>query len=134
MAVAKTSAEIATAAATVKAILNAREMSDAGRLSAAADLFARVAEAFKFAIYGKPTKTASGANAAALWTAATIADGDVWVAAGTGDTTDTLLATAKGSAPAAGDVFQRVGSTVVYVCSSAERVSGLTFGGLSFTE
>jgi hypothetical protein len=119
MAVTRTAALIVTAATAVAAVLKAYNVGDAGALSDASAVFARVQAIFNREIEGAVTKTASGANAAALWTAASIVDGEVWKAAGTGDTTDTLLATAKGSAPAAGDIFQRVGSTVVFVVAAA---------------
>jgi len=130
MAVTKVASLISTAITTVTAVLKARNSGDAGSLRDAAALFSRVVDTFNKEIYGAPTKTASGADVAALWTAASIADGDIWVAAGTGDTSDTALATAKGSAPAAGDVFQRVGSAVVFVVAAA----GLSVADATFNE
>jgi hypothetical protein len=124
MPVTRTAAQITTAAETVSAVLKAQNGADAGCLRDAASVFAKVADQLATEIRGAPTKTASGSNEAALWTAASIADGLVWVAAGTQDTTNTALAAAKGSAPAAGDVFQRVGSAVQFVCTSAVRVNG----------
>lgn len=114
-----TAASLVTAATNVKAVLIARDMSDAGRLADASALFERVAESLRYVYAKAPSKAASGADKAALWTAASIADGDVWKASSTADTTDDSLEAAKGSAPAAGDLFQRVGSNVVFIGTSA---------------
>lgn len=110
-----TVASLVTAATNVKAMLIARDMSDAGRLLDASAVFDRVVEALQYVYAKAPTKTASGADKAALWTAASIADGDVWKAASAADTEDDALETAKGSAVVAGDFFQRVGSNVVFL-------------------
>lgn len=119
-------AALVTAATNVKSVLIARDMSDAGRLSQASTIFSRVAETLRYVYATAATKTASGANAAALWTAASIADGDVWKAASTADTSDTVLATAKGSAVAAGDLFQRVGSAAAFI-GTATTVASPSF-------
>jgi hypothetical protein len=118
MAVTKTAAEIATAVATVSDVIKARNSGDAGALRDAAAVFARVVDQYTRETT-VDTVTASGADAAAFFTAASIADGDVFKVAGTQDTDDDALETAKGSPPAAGDVFQRVTTAVVYVGPAA---------------
>jgi hypothetical protein len=118
MAVTKTAAEIATAVATVSAVIKARNSGDAGALRDAAAVFARVVDQYTRETTFD-TVTASGADAAAFFTAASIADGDVFKVAGTQDTDDDALETAKGSPPAAGDVFQRVSAAIVYVGPAA---------------
>jgi hypothetical protein len=66
----------------------------------------------------------SKANFAAVYaTLAQIVDGAVFTVLSNVDTTDTALATAKGSAPAAGDTFQRVGSSPVFVGNAAGRAA-----------
>jgi hypothetical protein len=62
----------------------------------------------------------SKADFAAVYaTLITITDGAVFTVSSSQDTTDTALATAKGSAPVAGDTFQRVGTAPVYKGAAA---------------
>lgn len=119
MAVTKTAAEITTAANTVAALIKARNSGDSGALSDAAAVFARVSDQLARETYDVSIVTASGADAAAFFTAASISDGEVFKVTSTADTTDDALEGAKGAAPAAGDVFQRVGSAIVYVRAAA---------------
>lgn len=60
-----------------------------------------------------------------MFAALAIADGDAFRVAGTTDTTDTALATAKGSAVAAGDVFNRAGAAVAFVGIAANVPAGI---------
>jgi hypothetical protein len=66
----------------------------------------------------------SKANFAAAYAVLTsIVDGAVFTVSSSVDTTDTSLATAKGSAPAAGDTFQRSGTAPVYVGNATGRAA-----------
>lgn len=66
------------------------------------------------------TVPGSTATFAALYAAVpAIVDGKVFTVSSSVDTTDAALAAAKGSAPAAGDTFQRVSTAVQYVGNAA---------------
>jgi len=119
MSVTKTSAQILAAAQTVGAVLNSVNQSDAGCLKDASAVFEKVRQRYAAESNAAVLKTfadATSANIAALWTALSIVDGDVFYVVDADDTTDNALQAAKGSAVAANDVFQReVNDTCTYV-------------------
>lgn len=124
MSVSKRTSEIVAAAATVAAVLNGRNYCDAGSIQEARAVFERVRGQYLNETRLAALKTISGATAAALFTAAAIADASVFYVTAATDTTDAALATAKGSAVVSGDVFQRAGAAVQYVGSRTD-VTGL---------
>ena len=127
MPVTATQSEIASAFSLLRsvALSAANSSNEDAELSAVREVAEKARKVYIAECAAAPTITASGANAAALFTAASIADGDVFVVSNSADTTDDALETAKGSAPAAGNVFQRVGSAIEYVGASRTDVAGL---------
>jgi len=126
MAVTKRTSEIVAAATTLAAVCGSSVNPDNrdAQLSDLRLVFERARVVYIREAAVAVAKTVSGANAAALWTAASITDGMVWKSVTTGDTTDTICFTAKGAALAVGDIFQRVGAAVQYVGAQSD-VTGL---------
>ena len=129
MAVTATTSQIIAAATTVRAVVRAAALPGnvEGHVADARALFEKARQVYINETRTARQITAAGANFAALvGTPRNIADGEVFTVAGAEDTTDDVLETAKGSAPAAGNVFQRVGSAIQYVGASKGDVAGLS--------
>jgi len=128
MPVTLTTAEIVSAATAVAASLNAANRSDDGRLQEARRVFEFIRQQYLREVAAGPNvtrTTATGADAAAFFTAREIEDGDVYQLTSTADTEDDAHAAAKGDDLEADDVFQRVDDDVVYV-GRQDDVVGLT--------
>lgn len=134
MSITKTAAQILTAAQTLAAVAAAPTAAGnkSGTLSnlRAPFEFARQQYVREYtAIKNVAFADAASADLPAFFTALSLADGDAFRVPDADDTTDNALAGAKGGAVVAGDVFNRVGATVVFVGIAANvpaDVTGLT--------
>lgn len=128
MAITKTSAQILSAAQTLVAVAASpgNPGNLAGKLSDLRAVFENARSQYVRERAAIKDVTASGADAAAFFAAESISDGDAFRVSSTADTTDTVLADAKGSAVAANDVFNRVGAGVAFVGIAANVPADVT--------